>query len=109
LVNWPDPGLCFDDDGDILMDDTFLRWCKEEGISIDWLACGDPKGMAVRFREVQQGRNEMTPHISQLDEEELGMLTFAIRTYVKNAVPLDQALKAFETCVEDYRREAKVA
>ncbi|WP_170577997.1 hypothetical protein [Ruegeria arenilitoris] len=105
----PDPGLRFDDDGDILIDDVFLRWCEEEGISIDWLACGDPKGMAAVFRDRQQGRNKMEPHLSRLDEKEVGMFAFAIRAYVKNNVPLDQAMETLEKCIKEYRQETKAA
>lgn len=105
----PDPGLRYDEDGDILVDDVFLRWCKDEGISIDWLVCGDPKGMAAVFRERQRGRNQMELDIAELDEDEVEMFAFAIRAYVKNTVPLDQAKEVLKKCIEEYREETKAA
>ncbi|WP_298853493.1 hypothetical protein [uncultured Ruegeria sp.] len=105
----PDPGLRVDEDGGILIDDVFLTWCEEEGISIDWLACGDPKGMATAFRERQQGRNKMEPILAKLDEDEVNMLTFAMNAHVKNHVPLDQAMETFEKSLKEYRKETSAA
>ncbi len=51
----------------------------------------------------------MEPVIAELDEDEVSMLAFAIRTHVKSIVPFDQAIETFKKCIEEHRKETRAA
>ncbi len=109
FCNWfelPDPGLRYDEDGDILIDDVFLRWCKEEAISIDWLACGDPKGMAVAFRKSWRNEQQIAENLELLDDQELRAIEIGMKAYISGLAPLEQTVEAAKQALKEVKEEA---
>ncbi len=111
FCNWfelPDPGLRYDEDGDILIDDVFLRWCKEEAISIDWLACGDPKGMAVAFRKSRKNEQQIADNLELLDEQELRAIEIGMKAYISGLAPLEQTVEAAKQALKEVKKRSRI-
>ncbi len=102
----PDPGLSFDEDGDILVDDVFLQWCKEEGISIDWLACGDPKGMAAEFRKSLKNEHKFAVNLKKLNDQEIRAIEIGMKAYIEGLAPMEQTIKAAKQALKEVKEEA---
>lgn len=102
----PDPGLRHDEDGDILIDDVFLSWCKEEGISIDWLACGDAKGMAVEFRKSRKNEQQFAEDLKLLDDEQMRAIEIGMKAYISGLAPMEQTIEAAKQALKEVKEEA---
>ncbi|WP_425084009.1 hypothetical protein [Ruegeria profundi] len=102
----PDPGLRYDEDGDILVDEVLLSWCKEEGISIDWLACGDPKGMAVAFRKSWRNEQQFAEDLKLLDDQQMRAIEIGMKAYISGFAPMEQTIEAAKKALKEVKEEA---
>ena len=74
------------EDGELTMSDGLLEFCASEGISLDWLVCGEVE--SPQAREFMDALKHFTPR-------ELMRLKNAMRFHLNNDVPLNAALGMF--------------
>ncbi|WP_111734672.1 hypothetical protein [Roseovarius amoyensis] len=98
------PKIEYDEDepGAVLLTDELLKWCRVEGISIDWLFAGGVGSMAAVFRDkykIDPEVREAVDLISQLSEEEQGIILDAL----KSEAPFEDALQMAHKQIEALR------
>ena len=97
------PTLTRDEGGEVLVSDEFLGWHKENGVSIDWIAVGDPKCMASVFRRERRKEREFRSIIAQMDEVEKGMLKVAMKSTVDGLTNMDDAIGVLHEALAEHR------
>ncbi|MFN4160110.1 MAG: hypothetical protein ACK4GO_17180 [Gemmobacter sp.] len=60
--------------GAVYLTDDLTRWCGDEGASLDWLFCGDLKGMAAAYRKEHAETAKLRSALRRLDDAESAML-----------------------------------
>lgn len=108
FCDWNDcepPELSYED-GSLLLTDNIVDWCLEQSASIDWIICGDPKGMAAAFRKDCQEHKPLRRDLAKLDPEEMRAMTAGVKAYIEGIAPLDQALEAAKAALELVRAKA---
>ncbi|MCL6286243.1 hypothetical protein M3P21_22410, partial [Ruegeria sp. 2012CJ41-6] len=98
--------LSFDDDGSLLLTDNIVGWCREQGASIDWIICGDPKGMAAIFRKDCEEFRPIKKELKELGPEQLRAVTVAMKAYIVGVAPLEQAMEASKAALAELKEEA---
>ena len=104
------PELTYDEDGELLVKDEWIDWCRDAGASIDWIICGDPKSMTSVFRREMMKDREVLDAIKGLDTTELAILTEALSAIADDGADPETALATAKTRIDAYRqREPEAA
>ncbi|WP_372572681.1 hypothetical protein [Ruegeria jejuensis] len=109
FCDWNDcepPELSFDEDGSLLMTENIVDWCREQGASIDWIFCGDPKGMAAAFRKNSEEFRPIKKELEELNPEQLRTVTVAMKAYIAGIAPLEQTMEASKAALDELKEEA---
>ncbi|MFA3915948.1 hypothetical protein [Ruegeria hyattellae] len=109
FCDWNDcepPDLSFDDDGSLLLTDNIVGWCREQGASIDWIVCGDPKGMVRTYRKACEEFRPVKENLKELDPEQMRVFTVSIKAYIAGLAPLEQTIEASKAALAEIRETA---
>ncbi|MCL6283609.1 hypothetical protein M3P21_08665 [Ruegeria sp. 2012CJ41-6] len=108
FCDWNDcepPELSFDDDGSLILTDNIIDWCREQGASIDWVFCGDPKGMAAAFRKSCEDFRPIKKELKEMNPEQLRTVTVAMKAYIAGIAPLEQTMEASKAALDELKEE----
>lgn len=97
------PNIERDEDGNILLADDVIEWCSDQAVSIDWIICGDPHGMASVFRDKYLAENNFMNIVKKLDKTEQALLLSAMKANADGQVPFEVAFEAFKAQVKAHR------
>lgn len=96
--------------GSIYFTDDLFVWCDDNGVSLDWIYAGEPRGMAAAYREKYARTPEQREFINlmrQFSEGEQEMLADCLRAHQEGRMTLEDALADFKRRVD--ARRAKTA
>ena len=104
------PELKYDEDGELLVQDEWIDWCRDSGASIDWIVSGDPKTMISVYRQRCKSDREALDAMRGFDADEMGLVTLTLRLIKDSGVGFDSAMEAMKRELEIIRqRKADVA
>lgn len=91
------------EEGSVLLTDTLLQWCNDSGVSLDWIFCGDPKGMAIAYRAEFERQRPFRDILRGFDRTEQRFLADALEADHAGTASLQDALATFKGKVEAHR------
>lgn len=91
--------------GKLMANDALLDWIKQQGVSLDWLATGDPRCMITSYRNNDLGRRQFAADVARLDEREKQALLFVLQAVVNNEVNADQAFPMLSKMLRERREQ----
>ena len=93
--------------GALLLSDDLLKWCVAEGVNLDWLFCGDTRGLLADYRDRElekQGARQFVKLTDKLEPEVKEGLFTAIRAVVQFGVPMPEAIAELDKVVTEHRK-----
>ncbi|MEM1156003.1 MAG: hypothetical protein AAGI44_17850 [Pseudomonadota bacterium] len=93
-----------------LLTDELMEWTKREGVSMDWLFCGDNVALLashrIRYCEGSLFRRATDP-LGMLPPDEIKVLTAGLTATVEHGADLDDVMKGvYDTILEMRRTQA---
>jgi hypothetical protein len=93
--------------GSVILDDALETWFVDTGACMNWVVCGDVKGMALAYAERNRLDRRVIEATRQFDDIECAALLMAFRLVTTRAAPMDAAMEAFRQAVTEKRTAAK--
>lgn len=93
--------------GDVYLTDDLVRWCRYEGVSIDWLSCGSVRDIVAAYRDKYRLESRFEDAIRKYDDTAQKYLLQCLKRHTDNGESLEDVMADFSEFAES-RGGAKV-
>lgn len=103
LLEIEDPGLNFDKDSTVSINEDIIAWTHVNGINLEWLLIGNPSFIVMSDVEKRLQVFDIIEVTSKIEPElRVGLRAF-LRAVVFHSVPIDEAYDVFSEVVKEFR------
>ncbi|KAA9006652.1 hypothetical protein [Histidinibacterium aquaticum] len=91
------------EDGEVLVTDELLEFCREAGADFEWLTLGKPEKLVEAMRRSKRDDERALRVARGLSRTELNALTATLRIALSDNLDIEQVMQTYRQAVEEQR------